>query len=522
MELLIKILQTKKTKQLIFFSALLLSLLLISACADNSDLTAQNGQNGVAEIGGGEPAGTPGEAGESSEPDESAAAVRLTPDLPDRDFDGLEIRLLGRRYDLACNVRHYSETASEELSGELMNDAVFRRNSYIEEKYNVTITRIISNDGSSLFGDIRRSVNAGDNDFDAAFASIGDSSRLAQDGLLVSLHDVPYLNLSQPWWDQRSVEGLSIGGRLHFVVGDVTPWADPFTWIVVVNKDLIERYNLDDPYQLVRDNNWTFDTFYRLGSAVISDLDGDGTITRFDRRGVMSARENFAFTFVAGGESIIRKDENDLPYLAMNTARAVNVAQSIFDMMMSDFSLIVDDYFGLYNDPWFEVLRTQFRNGNGLFYMGGLEQMLIFRDLEAYIGVLPMPKFDSNQEEFHHILNAHWASSLCIPVTNDRLAETGFVLEALAAESRYTIMPALYDLTLTQRMLRDEDSAEMLDIIRASRAYDLGIIFNWGDAAGIFSGMLARGTFNFTSELERITPRVEQQIARAIERFAEN
>ena len=493
-------------------------ILFISSCQGESNQNGISGNDGLISADINESEETQAEGTHDVE----AAEPRLAPDLPNRDFEGWEIRLLGRRYDLGCNVRHYSEAASEELSGELMNDAVFMRNSYIEEKYNVTITRIISSDGASLFNDIRTSVNAGDNLFDAAFASIADSSRLSQEGLLTNLHDVPYINLSKPWWDQRSVEGLSIAGRLYFVVGDITPWADPFTWVVVVNKDLVERYGLEDPYQIVRDNNWTFDKFYELGAAVTSDITGDGVISRFDRRGVMSARENFAFKFIAGGESIVRKDADDLPYLALNNDRAVNVAQKIFDMMNSDVALIVDDYFGLYADPWFDVLRAQFRNDNGLFYMGGLEQMLIFRDLEAAIGVLPMPKFDSNQEEYHHILNSHWASSLCIPITNDRLAETGFILEALSAESRYTVMPALYDLTLTQKMIRDEDSVEMLDIIRASRAYDLGLIYNWGNIAGIFSNMLAQGSFNFASELERMTPMVERQIERTIERFLEN
>ena len=509
--------KAQKKKHIIIISFMLsIMLMLFASC--QATKSSQNNDGDVGNSNGNESA-----IPEQETPADTAAETRLEPDLPKRDFEGLEIRLLARAHEPGMTVKHFSEAASEEENGELMNDAIYRRNRHIEAKYNVNITGIISTDRGSLYNDTRTSVNAGDDRFDAAFASIGDSSRLSQDGFITNLKEVPNLNLSQPWWDQRAVDSLSIGGKLYFTVGDITPWADPFTWIVVVNKEIIQEHAIDDPYELVRNNNWTFDKFYEMCVAVSGDTDGDGVIDELDRHGVMSARENAAFKFIAGGENIIKKDSDDMPYLAIYNDRAVNVAQKIFDMMTDQpATLLVDDYYGKYSDPWFEVLRAQFRNGNGLFYMGGLEQMMIFRDLETEIGVLPMPKYESGQDGYHHILNTYWASSLCIPVTNGNLEETGFILEALCAESKYTVRTAFYDLTLTQKMIRDDDSAEMLDIILASRAYDLGLIYNWGDIAGVFGNMLSSGNFSFSSEVERRTPRVEQQMQRAIENFSDN
>ena len=505
---------SKKKSIIVFLSALFVLVALISACqtdsGKNNDVQNDNLIDGGDET---------SENGMSPE----AAESRLEPDLPERDFNGLEITLLGRAYEPGMTVKHFSETASEEENGEIMNDAIYRRNRKIEEKYNVIIKGQISGDKGSLSGDIKKSVNAGDKSFDAAFASIGDSAGLSQNGFLADLRNVPNLDLSKPWWDQRAVNSLSIGGRLFFTVGDITPWADPFTWIVVVNKELVRQYELDDPYELVRNNKWTFDKFYELCTAVSGDTNGDGLINEFDRHGVMSARENYVFQFIAGGESLVKKDSNDLPYLTINNDRAVNVAQKIFDMMTDKNAvLLVEDYSKGYSDPWFEVLRAQFRNGNGLFYMGGLEQMCIFRDLETEIGILPMPKYDSNQDGYYHIINTYWASSLAVPMTNDRPDETGFILEALCAESKYTVRPAFYDYTLTRKMMRDEDSVEMLDIILAARSYDLGMIYNWGDITGIFSNMLGKKTFSFSSDIEKKTEAIEKQMQKAIDKFTEN
>ena len=505
-------------KKLAVISLLILTLfiLLISACQknlnpnnnmENNDIIPNDNNNG-----------------ETQEVQEiETTESRLMPDLPEKDFEGMTITLLGRLYEPEMTVKHFSETGSDEENGELMNDAIYKRNRTIEAKYNIKISGKISNDKGSLYNDIKKAVKAGDNSFDAAFPSIGDSARLSQEGILVNLRDVPNLNLSKPWWDQRAVNSLSIGGKLFFAVGDITPWADPFTWIVVVNKELIAQHGFENPYQLVRDNKWTFDKFYEMCAAVSGDTNGDGVINEFDRHGVMSAMENYVFTFIAAGESLVKKDSNDMPYVAINTDRAVDVAQKIFDIMLDrEATLLVDHYTKGYSDPWFEVLRFQFRNGNGLFYMGGLEQMCIFRDLETDIGILPMPKFDSNQKEYYHILNMNWASSLIIPVTNDKHDETGFILEALCAESRYTVRPAFFDSTLTRKMMRDEDSIEMLDIILASRAYDPGLIYNWGDISGIFSNMLSKKTFSFSSEIEKKIPKVEQQMQKAVDNFLNN
>ena len=499
-------------KRINSWAIILILIMILSSCQTNTNENG-NDTNGEDIIGGDNNISTT----------EVIGTPRIEPDLPERDFEGLEIRLLGRAYEPNMAVKHFSETVSEEENGELMNDAIYKRNREIETKYNVTIKGILSADKGSLYGDIKNSVNAGDNSFEAAFAGISDSSKLSQEGYIADLKTVPNLNLSQPWWDQRAVENLSIGGKLYFTVGDITPWADPFTWIVVVNKELLREYELENPYELVRNNNWTLDKFYELCVAVSGDTNGDGAIDEFDRHGVMSARENFAFQVIAAGESIIKKNSDDLPYIAINNERASNVAEKIFNMMSDkEATLLVEDYSTGYSDPWFEVLRTQFRNGNGLFYMGGLEQMCIFRDLETEIGVLPMPKYDSNQEGYHHILNTYWASSLCIPVTNDKRDETGFILEALCAESKYTVRPAFYDSTLTQKMIRDEDSAEMLDIILASRAYDLGIIYNWGDITGVFGTMLSKQAFTFTSDIEKKMATAETQMQKAIDRFSEN
>ena len=61
---------------------------------------------------------------------------------------------------------------------------------------------------------------------------------------------------------------------------------------------------------------------------------------------------------------------------------------------------------------------------------------------------------------------------MSVPKTNSDLERTGIILEALARESSDTVIPAYYDVTLKNKLLRDDDSVKMLDIIFGNRKLD--------------------------------------------------
>ena len=56
---------------------------------------------------------------------------------------------------------------------------------------------------------------------------------------------------------------------------------------------------------------------------------------------------------------------------------------------------------------------------------------------------------------------------------------TGVILDALTYESYENILPIFYDVTLSQKGLRNEESIEMLQIIRDTRFFDLGDAYGW-------------------------------------------
>jgi hypothetical protein len=63
----------------------------------------------------------------------------------------------------------------------------------------------------------------------------------------------------------------------------------------------------------------------------------------------------------------------------------------------------------------------------------------------------------------------------CTPVTVQNLEKVGAIMEAMSAESRKTVVPAFYEIALKTKYARDEESAEMIDIIREGISYNFAM-----------------------------------------------
>jgi hypothetical protein len=140
--------------------------------------------------------------------------------------------------------------------------------------------------------------------------------------------------------------------------------------------------------------------------------------------------------------------------------------------------------------------------------------------MTADFGILPHPKYDENQTEYYNG-TAHVVPIFAIPITNPDPERTGIFIDALTALSATTITPAYYTISLEGKFTRDEDSIEMLDIIRSSRIYDLAVIYNWGNFYSLFinHGTSASGE-NPMTLFEKQGEKIRTQIEKTMETFA--
>ena len=96
---------------------------------------------------------------------------------------------------------------------------------------------------------------------------------------VLPIDELPYVDLSKPWWDKDVNQGFSIKGHLMMINGDISPYSFNLTACMYFNKKLFDKYDLEYPYQLVRDGKWTLDKLIELTKDFTADTDGDGKIT---------------------------------------------------------------------------------------------------------------------------------------------------------------------------------------------------------------------------------------------------
>jgi len=460
--------------------------------------------------GGGEAKGGGDHGTVSTEPEEGASPEeRIPTGLPEADLGGYKFRVVSR----AENHVHWfaRDISAEEETGDPINDAVYRRNKTIEETYNIEIVDLPQRGNPTETA--QKAVRAGDDMFDVVSTSLDGVANMGTAGLLFNLRRIPNIDLSKPWWDRQANEQLTIGGRLFGTISNLLILDKDATWVFLFNKLLLQEFQLDDLYQMVKSGSWTMDRLLEMMTVASSDLNGDGTMhEREDRFGLVSENENAGAFFQTTGEKIISLDKNGMPEVTMFTPRALDVCDMIVKLQSNKNITI--------NPSHHDLQEVIFNDNRGLFLYIGMNRVTLLRNMETDFGIIPPPKFDKSQDKYYIHVDVGCTSSVAVPVTVPDIGQTGMILEALTAESHYTLLPAYYDITLKTKFLRDDESSEMLDLIFSNRVYELGHIFNWGTAYNFFDS-LNRGSNNLSSWWEKNSEKIQTAMEKSMEKILE-
>ena len=441
---------------------------------------------------------------ENHEPEYNADLVGFN-HLPDRDFGDSDFVFLADE-----RARYTSELHTEEERGEPINDAVFKRNRIVSEKYNINIECEYSND---IWIWTRNNALAGVDGNNAVLLPAVYAVRAIQEGLLVDIANLPHISLENHWWD-KSVRQLGVFNRNYLLNGDMLITNNEATQAIIFAKELCVFYFLENPYQLVHEGRWTFEKMFELMLSVGADLNGDGFAKpEDDAFGLYYASDSFLHSMlVAGGGTLVSKDSNDTPYINLTSDRSLNIINETVRLInrnwvISNSAVQGDYYLEMFQYNRLLFVQTELRELSYSHIMG-------LRMGDAESGILPMPKFDVVQTTYISPVNPETSAFLTVPVSVMDLHKTGFVLEALASVSYY-VQEAYYDIALCGKFSRDYESKEMLDIIFNTRAYDMGAFYNFG---GIYTGLIdfmGQGRTDITYFAERYTA----QTTEAIERF---
>ena len=156
--------------------------------------------------------------------------------LPEADYNGEEFTFLNG------NVSYtYASVVATEQTGETMNDAIYQRNSAVEERYNIKIGEVITNDPQA---DYKQSVTTGDNSFDIALLRMEWAFPAVLENTVLSWDNIPYLQLEQDWWVQGSIESMSLMNKVYFAVSQFDTSHFESVRGFVYNKNMAEDLQL--------------------------------------------------------------------------------------------------------------------------------------------------------------------------------------------------------------------------------------------------------------------------------------
>ena len=489
---------------------------VIASCGENSGGNSSNNDGNNNNINN----DNPNDDNNSSPDDNSqdSAEDPFDPKLPGADYGGYDFRILNIDQDSMWWAITYIDVEAENTA-EVVNDAIYRRNRNIEEKYNFNINEI-NMSRSALSSAVKKSVGAGTDDYDVAIPYTQDIPGIVQNNLLVDLHKVNNLDFSKPWWTNDVSHYFSIDNKILFAMSDFILTDNDDVVITMYNKKLAETLGIDGAetlYQLVDEGKWTLDKFTELTKAAAFDTNGNGKVDpQEDRFGLVCVSWLYAAMLGGFNEFIVSKDSDDLPYLSCKSERFLTCYQAMAEYM-SNREWVVRE--GDDNIGTGEAGRTEtvFVNDRALMCVQVLSCCRLYKDMGSDFGILPMPKLDENQEKYC----SYMCGSTCItiPKTNTNLDRTGLILEALSAESRRLVIPAYYEVALGAKYLRDEGSFKMLDIILDNRVYELCDIYAWGGLSAAISNLAKKNDINLASVIEKNEDKTIAAIQKTVDAY---
>lgn len=479
------------------FLAAILLLLLVTAslCACNENIGDQNAEGSVADVSYGE-----------VDFDDRA---NVKDSLPEKDWDG-------RTYTILQRTEFNYEFGIEETSVSTINDIIYERDALVEERFNVDIVAKNVDGGWGVHEDfinyVRDSIATGQIEYDIVAGYAAVIPTLVADGVFVDWHTVPHIDLDREWWSQDLIDELTVNGKLYLLSGDISLVFWEYMQGMFFNKTLAENAGIEDLYQVVREGEWTFDKMMEvIKQAYVSD-DNEATriygYTSFTTTQVDVYQDAFDIP-------VTSKDADGVPYFTINQEKTYNALDMIYDLICAS------DYF--YKPESALDAVELFGSNRALFCPAPLGRGSLLNTYDCNYGILPMPKYDTEQEGYYSCAEDAY-SLMAIPILRDNdsdLEFIGMITEALCAQSYRTVVPEWYTVILQNRYTKDEDSIEMIEIIREGIRCNFGYIYSYAMdwPAHQLNVCINNGTTDFASQWEKNQALFEKNLANCLDPY---
>lgn len=167
-------------------------------------------------------------------------------------------------------------------------------------------------------------------EFDITMNHTLGGPNISLDGCFMNLYDLDHLNFSKPWWSEQMINELTLEGQLY-LVGDVIGLdALKSAYVLYLNKQKFDDYDMELPYQDVIDGKWTLDSLISMTKDVYEDLNGDAARDAGDFYGYVSIASNDGW-LVACDVPVLEKDTAETLKIVVNGEKVASLVEKLYN-----------------------------------------------------------------------------------------------------------------------------------------------------------------------------------------------
>lgn len=397
--------------------------------------------------------------------------------LPVTDFQGEEFQILAFSGDSL--VLYDAEKAVDQVS-----KVAYDRTEFVNSLLNCSLRMNVTESGNTQTEIEQNHMGGGSDKIGLAMPhpTTGLPATLTNE-YAANLLDLSNLTLDGEWYHQSQVKNYQTQGNLYLITSDFTVAGEGIS-ALIYNKGLYSSLGGGlDLYQTVEDGDWTVDTFLTevrsLGATGASDGGAVGTWALAVNRGGWES----GLLYAADIQGVRLNSENKYE-LNLNQTSVMNKIDTLLEAVYTLSHDIATVYYPektYYNKdlPTSDIL-SYFLGGQTVFQTWDIgSQYSLLRDASFEIGYLPLPKYDTYQEDYRTICAAGY---MMIPsvLSIEQQEQSATVIEALSRYSYLHTRPAFFETVIGGRLSEHAEDYSMLVRIHESKYYDIGNAFDGG------------------------------------------
>ena len=284
-----------------------------------------------------------------------------------------------------------------------------------------------------------------------------------------------YFDFTKDGWYTEYIKGCTFNQDKYYIfAGDYFIDMIRMAWVTYVNHDIFKSNlnkmpawctSLDEFYSYVKEGIWDIDMMIEIAGAVHADSGVLGVTERNDTIVGLSFTHvtNIVFPSASGitlyyldkdngYRPCVMEDSNQYQKLALKFTELMN-AKGVFQNATTIQGI--------------KDVTLHFVEGNVLFAMQRLGEMesTALRDFSAAKGLVPIPKWNQNEQDDYHTVVHNQAELACILNTAKAYSASSALMQYLNENSE-KVVHAYYEKGLKYKYNDDKNSREMMDIVR--------------------------------------------------------